>query len=136
MESNYLDLKSADNEVVNNVLKKYFIDTVLEKDGDVTIKNKDWIYIKIDKSLKALRIFSFLEVVGGEKKISEVSNSVDLYNKASSTVKYSMMKNSIMLEYGFILEGKLDHELLIKTIKHFESEVNDTRENLLDTEGA
>lgn len=135
MEFNYLDLKSADNEEINNVLKKYFIDSVLEVGGDVTIKDKDWIYIKIDKDLKALRIFSYLAAPDGEINLDEVSSSVELYNKASSTVKYSMMKNSVMLEYGFILEGKLEHELLIKTIKHFEKEVNDARENLFVTKG-
>lgn len=131
MEFNYIDLKSANNEKIKNVLKKYFIDSIIDESGDVTIEGRDSIYIKIDKPLKAMRIFSYLDFSDDEVNINELSNSVDLYNKASSTVKYSMMKNAIMLEYGFILDGKLDHELLIKTIKHFEIEVSEARDSLI-----
>lgn len=123
-EIKLINLEKIDNEELNSILSKYFIEGEIDSDGDIIIRRSSRIYVKVDKEQQALRIFSFIQLKSETNANSNaLKERIELRNRASSTIKYSIMEKSIMGEYGIYLSGYIDHKLLIKTLDKFESEM-------------
>ena len=117
-----INLDSTSPIKINKILSEYFMEGEIDEDGDILIKGNSRIYIRVDEEESAIRIFSFIHLSENIDR-ERVTKRVDLRNRASSTVKYTMMKNSVMVEYAILTFGHIDHKHLIKTIQHIEGEI-------------
>lgn len=128
-----LDLENIDNEKVVEILNKYFIENKIDKDNDIFIESPIRMYINADKERGALRFYAFIHsknLIKNEDLESKIPGFVNYINKSSRTLKYATLTNetlSIMAEYGIILKGNVDDEFFIRTIKHIEKEVENTK---------
>jgi len=120
-----IDLESTTIEEIKDILTDFLIDNVYDKDGDLLIKTKSRIYVKLDDEVKALRIFGFIHFDDSNGEfIEKITKRTDLRNRASSTIKFAKMDRSVMLEYGIPLFGYIDHKHLVKTIQHVDEEMS------------
>lgn len=121
-KQNLINLENLENSDINEILEKYFIESETDDDGDLIIDASARIYIKVDNDEKILRFFSFVRTKDGSQE-TEFSLMLENINRASYTVKYSIMKTSVMVEYGIPLFGHIDHKHLIKVIHHIDGEI-------------
>jgi hypothetical protein len=117
----WIDLESIDTSDIYRILSDYYIDADLGSDGDVWVKYLETFYVKVDTTFQMLRFFSYVAVKNHENP--DLSKTLDDINGASSSVKYSTLTNSVMMEYGIPLSGHIDHKLLIKIVRHFGEEM-------------
>lgn len=116
-----IDLETIQTSDICKILCDYYIDAELDGDGDVLIKQPEKFFLKVDPQFIMLRFFSFVTVQDQEDP--EFLGLLDDVNSASSSVKYSRVSNSVMMEYGIPLFGYIDHKHLIKLVSHFEEEM-------------
>lgn len=130
-----IDLEKVETSDIWAILSSYYVEGLLGQDedmvGDIVIQRSQRFYIKVDHRYKMLRLFSFMTTTVSLDnpeflKILEDSNS------ASSSVKYSLLSNSVMAEYGIPLFGFIDHKHLLKVVEHFARKFKDLKVVLSD----
>lgn len=117
-----IDLEKAKTSDIWEVFSGYYIEGELASDGDIVIEESVNFYVKVDPSYSMLRFFCYFTLKSSRENPAflEIMRTI---NGASSSVKYSLLKTSVMAEYGIPLFGYIDHKHLIKVVEHFGDEV-------------
>jgi len=122
-----IDLEAVQTSDIWRILSDYYVQGLLSESedgaGDIVIERPERFYIKVDAHFGALRFFCYM-VIKVEHDNAKFLESLSEANAASSSVKYSLLSNSVMAEYGIPLFGYIDHKHLLKTVEHFNEEIN------------
>lgn len=124
-----LDLQEQTTKSISSIFSKYLIENKIDDDGDIAIEGLVRMYVRVLPEKSILRFISFIHS-GALSAIREdqISKFANFVNSGGYTVKYSIMSNdSIICEYGLVMSGMADENFIIKTLKHFEKEVLNTK---------
>lgn len=116
-----INLEITDTDDIWRVFSSYYVESELDGGGDIVFEKSERIYAKVDRHFKMLRFFCYVEVNTLESP--DFLKILENVNAASSSVKYSLINESVMCEYGIPLSGHIDHKHLLRVLDHFDEEV-------------